>query len=98
MKMEWSTEWIGIVAGVLTNCAIFPQVIKTVRSRSTGDLSWAWLLMMITGVFLWMIYGYYVDSPSVFVANIVTFFSLVVLLSVKLFASSEKIESFLRKE
>jgi MtN3 and saliva related transmembrane protein len=82
--MEWTTEWIGIAAGLLTTCAFFPQVVKTVRSRSTGDLSWAWLVMMTTGVFLWLIYGYYVGSPSVFVANVVTFFSLLGLLYVKI--------------
>lgn len=82
--MEWTAEWIGMAAGVLTTCAFFPQVVKTVRSRSTGDLSWAWLVMMTTGVFLWLVYGYYVGSPSVFVANIITFFSLLVLLFVKM--------------
>ena len=82
--MEWNGEWIGVVAGTLTTCAFFPQVMKTVRSRSTGDLSWAWLVMMTTGVFLWLIYGYYVGSPSVFAANVITFFSLLALLWVKI--------------
>ena len=61
-----TVEWIGIVAGALTTCAFLPQVAKTVRSRSTGDLSWIWLVMMSSGVFLWMVYGYYMASPSVF--------------------------------
>ena len=39
-------EWIGMIAGALTTCAFVPQVVKTVRSRSTGDLSWLWLVMM----------------------------------------------------
>ena len=81
--MTWNVEWIGIAAGMLTTCAFFPQVLKTVRSRSTGDLSWAWLVMMTTGVFLWLLYGYYVDSPSVLYANLITFFSLLALLVVK---------------
>jgi MtN3 and saliva related transmembrane protein len=45
-----SIEWIGIAAGFLTTCAFLPQVAKTVRSRSTGDLSWIWLVMMSTVV------------------------------------------------
>jgi MtN3 and saliva related transmembrane protein len=92
--MEWTTEWIGIAAGALTTCAFFPQVVKTVRSRSTGDLSWAWLVMMTTGVFLWLIYGYYVGSPSVFFANVITFFSLFALLLVKVSASRATQEKF----
>ena len=76
-------EWIGIAAGILTTSAFFPQVAKTVRSRSAGDLSWIWLVMMTTGVFLWMIYGYFMASPSVFVANVFTLVCLLALVYVK---------------
>ena len=76
-------EWVGIVAGTLTTCAFLPQVVKTFRSRSTGDLSWAWLMMMTTGVFLWMVFGYLRESPAVFVANIFTFICLLLLLYIK---------------
>jgi MtN3 and saliva related transmembrane protein len=85
--MDWNVEWIGVAAGLLTTCAFFPQVMKTLRSRSTGDLSWAWLVMMTTGVFMWLIYGYFAGSPSVFTANVITFFSLVALLWVKISGS-----------
>ncbi len=77
-------EWIGMIAGALTTCAFVPQVVKTVRSRSTGDLSWLWLVMMAVGVFLWMVYGYFIASPSVFVANIFTLICLLALLYVKI--------------
>lgn len=78
-----SVEWIGIAAGILTTCAFLPQVNKTVQSRSAGDLSWIWLIMMSTGVFLWMVYGYFMASPSVFFANVFTLVSLLALLYVK---------------
>ena len=81
--MAMNAEWIGIVAGFLTTCAFLPQVAKTVRSRSTGDLSWVWLIMMTTGVFLWMLYGYYMASPSVFFANVFTLLCLLALVYVK---------------
>jgi len=76
-------EWIGIVAGGLTTCAFVPQVFKTLRSRSTGDLSWLWLVLMAFGVFLWIVYGYFIASPSVFLANIFTLLCLLALLYVK---------------
>ena len=81
--MKMTVEWIGIVAGALTTCAFLPQVAKTVRSRSTGDLSWIWLVMMSLGVFLWMVYGYYMASPSVFFANVFTLICLLALVYVK---------------
>ena len=76
-------EWVGVAAGILTTCAFLPQVAKTVRSRSAGDLSWIWLIMMCTGVFLWMLYGYFKGSPSVFYANVFTLICLLILVYVK---------------
>ena len=76
-------ELIGMFAGILTTCAFFPQVIKTIKSRSTDDLSWEWLVMMIGGVFLWLVYGYYINSISLLVSNIITFVSVNLLFGVK---------------
>lgn len=83
-------EFIGMLAGILTTAAFFPQVVKTVRTKSTGDLSAAWLIMMTTGVFLWIIYGIYLGSMPVIAANIVTLGCLGVLAWVKFFRSISK--------
>ena len=84
-------EMIGMVAGVLTTCAFFPQVLKTVRSRSTDDLSWTWLIMTICGVFLWLVYGMYISSISLVVANAITFCSVIVLFAIKYHNHRKKI-------
>ena len=76
-------EIIGMLAGALTTCAFLPQVLKTVKSKSTDDLSWTWLVMMIGGVFLWMVYGIYMNSISLIVSNAITFVSVGVLFTVK---------------
>lgn len=76
-------EIIGMVAGVFTTFAFFPQVLKTVKSRSTDDLSWTWLVMTICGVFLWLVYGVYIKSISLIVANGITLCSVVVLFGIK---------------
>ena len=76
-------EMIGIFAGILTTCAFFPQVTKTVKSKSTDDLSWAWLVMMIGGVFLWLVYGYYISSISLIFSNAITFISVSMLCGIK---------------
>lgn len=76
-------EIIGMFAGALTTCAFFPQVLKTVKSKSTNDLSWTWLVMMIGGVFLWLVYGIYINSLSLMVSNAITFVSVGALFGVK---------------
>ena len=76
-------EIIGMIAGILTTCAFFPQVLKTVKSRSTDDLSWTWLVMMLGGVLLWLVYGIYINSISLVISNAITFVSVGALFGVK---------------
>lgn len=76
-------EVIGMMAGVLTTCAFFPQVLKTVKTRSTDDLSWTWLIMMICGVFFWLVYGVYLHSISLVVSNAITLCSVSALFGIK---------------
>ncbi len=76
-------EVIGSLAGILTTVSFFPQVYKTIKSGSAGDFSTAWMVMMTTGVFFWIVYGYYINSMPVFLANIVTFLCLAVLSWIK---------------
>ncbi|MCA2553673.1 MAG: SemiSWEET transporter [Microcystis sp. M04BS1] len=66
-------ELIGIVAGILTTVSFLPQVIKTWRYRSAKDLSLTMLICFCLGVFLWLIYGIYMSSKPIIVANFVTF-------------------------
>ncbi len=63
---------LGFLAGTLTALAFLPQVIKTWRTRSTGDLSTAMLLSQSVGVALWIVYGVVIDSLPVVVANMFT--------------------------
>jgi MtN3 and saliva related transmembrane protein len=66
-------ELIGIVAGILTTISFLPQVIKTWRYRSAKDLSLTMFICFSLGVFLWLIYGIYVNSKPIIIANFVTF-------------------------
>lgn len=74
---------VGMAAGILTTCAFFPQVLKTVKSKSTDDLSWTWLIMMICGVFFWLVYGIYLNSLSLVFSNAITLCSVSVLFGMK---------------
>jgi len=75
---------IGMIAGVLTTLAYFPQVIKTWQSKSVGDLSIIMLLTLATGIFLWFVYGLLIRSVPVIIANAVSFalVSIMVLLKI----------------
>ena len=63
---------LGLTAGTLTTVAFIPQLVKAWKSRSTGDLSWGMVLTFTIGVLLWLIYGLWIDSLPVILANGVT--------------------------
>ncbi len=63
---------LGLTAGTLTTVAFIPQLAKAWKSRSTGDLSWGMVTIFSTGVLLWLIYGIWIDSLPVILANAVT--------------------------
>ncbi|WP_127477985.1 SemiSWEET transporter [Sulfurivermis fontis] len=63
---------LGLLAGTLTTAAFLPQVIKTWRSRSAGDISLVMFALFSLGVLLWIVYGFTVGAVPVIVANVIT--------------------------
>lgn len=72
---------IGSVAAVLTMFAFVPQIIKVVKTKSAKDVSPITLLQLLLGVTLWAIYGIFRRDIIIIVANLVTFTSMIILLS-----------------
>jgi len=75
---------IGFVAGTLTTVSFIPQVLKTLRSKRCDDLSWGMLLAFTSGVFLWFVYGVFLRSAPIMLANLVTLLLLVWLVVMKI--------------
>lgn len=69
---EMTTEIIGYIAAFLTTGAFIPQAIKTHRSKDTQSISLVMYSMFVTGVGLWMIYGFMIDSKPMLTANFIT--------------------------
>lgn len=74
---------VGYIAGALTTLSFVPQVIKAWKMRETRDLSLAMLVLFAIGVILWTVYGLWLSSLPIIVANIVTFVLILVLLFLK---------------
>ncbi len=69
---HFSPTWIGIAAATLTTTAFAPQAVRAWRTRSTGDVSLAMFLMLVTGVALWLTYGILLADLPLILANAVT--------------------------
>lgn len=65
-------DFLGLTAGALTTAAFVPQVTKTWRSRSTKDISLGMYAIFSLGVLLWLVYGIYIGSLPIVIANAVT--------------------------
>ncbi len=76
--------WIGLLAGALTTISFFPQMLKTWKTRSTKDISLEMFLLFCTGVFLWIIYGFFLEDIPVIMTNIATFILAFPILVLKL--------------
>lgn len=67
-----SIEIIGFIAAILTTSAFVPQVYKTWKTKDVKAISLTMYLVMFTGVLLWLVYGIYINSLSMLIANSVT--------------------------
>ena len=63
---------VGLIAGALTTSAFLPQVIKTVKTNSTKDISLGMFAITATGLLLWLIYGILSESLPVIIANAIS--------------------------
>jgi MtN3 and saliva related transmembrane protein len=74
---------LGLCSGALTTTSFLPQVARAVRTGSSSDLSWAWLVMLIAGAIGWLSYGLMTSNLSVSLANAVMVGLVATLLTVK---------------
>jgi len=52
-----TTQIIGLTAGVLTANSLLPQLIKTIKEKEAEDISLVMLLVLLSGISLWIVYG-----------------------------------------
>ena len=65
-------EFFGYIAAILTTVAFLPQLIKTLKTKKAEDVSLVTLIMFISGLVSWIIYGYKISSLPILIANIIT--------------------------
>jgi MtN3 and saliva related transmembrane protein len=77
-------EFTGLAAAGLTTFAFLPQVLETWRLRSAAGLNLPMLVVLATGVALWLLYGLGTRQVPVILANGATLLLVLVLLALKL--------------
>ncbi|MFC7347064.1 SemiSWEET transporter [Chryseobacterium zhengzhouense] len=86
-----NTEILGLIAGGLTSIASMPQLIKVIKTKNVEDLSWLMLMILVSGLSLWVWYGIEQQELPIILSNS---FAVVVNLSLLIcyfvFRNSEK--------
>ena len=80
-------EFFGYIAAILTTAAFLPQLIKTLKTKKAEDVSLVTLIMFISGLVSWIIYGYKISSIPILIANIITLILNLFILISKIYYS-----------
>ena len=81
--MHWITI-IGLLAAVCTTIAFLPQVIKTVKTKKTKDISMLMYIILTTGILLWVVYGLLTIDLPIILANSITFVLALIVVMLKI--------------
>jgi MtN3 and saliva related transmembrane protein len=61
--MVWfDIELIGYLGGGIVAVSLLPQVIKSWQTKSTKDISVVWNSIYLSGLLVWIIYGFGISS------------------------------------
>ncbi|HPW89478.1 MAG TPA: SemiSWEET transporter [Kaistella chaponensis] len=60
---------LGLVAGGITSVAMLPQLIKVLKEKDVKDLSLLMIVVLITGLSLWVWYGFMKDELPIILSN-----------------------------
>ncbi len=82
----------GSIAFVTSVIGLLPQIIKSLRTRSTTDISMAMLINYFICSFAWIVYGGYTDASFVLYSNIFGLLTCIMLIVMKVkFDKHEKL-------
>ena len=63
------TQWLGIVAGILTSTSMLPQLIKIIKEKKAQEVSLLMLVVLLVGVGLWAVYGFMKNDIPIIATN-----------------------------
>lgn len=84
MNIELTTKIVGYLAAVMGTLIMFPQLIKTIKTKSAKDVSMGMLIVFLINCFLWIIYGTLIKDGPVAISNSLVFIILIIEVILKI--------------
>ena len=75
---------IGLIAAAFTTISLLPQVLKVWKTKSTRDISTGMFSLFCGGVFLWFVYGIFINDLPIIIANSLAFIQALIILIFKI--------------
>jgi MtN3 and saliva related transmembrane protein len=75
---------VGLLAEVVLIVAQLPQIYKSFKTKSTGDLSLLTISAVIIGLILWIIYGLAKPDYVIVIANVASLLTFGIVLYAKI--------------
>ena len=88
--MQIFSELIGYSAAFLTTIAFLPQAHHSWTTRDLSGISLPMYSLFTAGVALWFVYGLYIESMPIVIANAITLILSSVVLVLKIKQISKK--------
>jgi MtN3 and saliva related transmembrane protein len=79
-----SVSLLGFSGAVLTTVALVPQVLRSLRTKKTRDISLGWILSLTGGFSCWLVYGWLIDDAPLILANAASLLLIISLFWMKL--------------
>jgi MtN3 and saliva related transmembrane protein len=79
-----AAQCIGYAAGALTTACVVPQIARALRTQSTADISYGFVVTLSLGLVLWTAYGALIGQVPVIVPNAVSLALNLTLIALKL--------------
>ncbi len=64
-----ASEYLGIIAGLLSTFALVPQIIRVYKLKSAREISLIFNTSMLLGIILWLIYGIILSLLPIIIWN-----------------------------
>ncbi|TCD15272.1 SemiSWEET family sugar transporter [Oricola cellulosilytica] len=68
---DWLVTAIGVVAGIIGTLCFMPQLIKTLSTRETRDLSLGSNVMLLATILLWLVYALNIGAWPMVASNVI---------------------------
>lgn len=66
------TTIVGFAAGMLTAVSMLPQVIKTYQTKKAEEVSLLMLIVLLTGIATWIVYGIMKKDYPIIITNCIS--------------------------